>query len=571
MVSCCSSMFSCFRSSSVAPAPGINASPSSVPPHNSRRISRPVPERSLLQTGMAREAARVQGYVEIDLNALTEIQGRMQAWEAPDQVASPPKQFRFVPIHGQSPSMESPGLFIQESPAPSIKNQLSELLENCRAILSTLNDSSLTPDEQGALFETLQKNCEGMKQLVDELLESRKKETEEDSDLSESAIKNAIAGCVHELRTPLYNMILAFGMGLSNEELKSEMGVTCKELDPLIKQIPGPSASPGHYEKALSVPFTLPNLMADVERTTRYYASSNQVTLIFPENCNEVAHGPVKGDVTKISQALRNLISNAIKYSGSSKVEIRVAKKIDMGSHYLLQFEVCDEGKGISEENQKKLGQIFSQLGDDAKGVSSSGVGLWKTKELVQTMNDPSSQSFGWVSAEGEGSRFWFTAKVKKINTPSQIAPSPSFSKVGVSSLRKGLKILVADDSLSTQKMLARLFARNNAHCDTVSDGESALDAVTSSLFDPKSSSSNDYDIALLDMNMGSDKLTGLDTAKKIQAFMKAHKKKCPPIILCTGQEDRLLKEECARIGVTLLPKPFAPDPLLEQIGKLTN
>src|SRR3989338_4584196 len=106
------------------------------------------------------------------------------------------------------------------------------------------------------------------------------------------------------------------------------------------------------------------------------------------------------GDQTKIAQVLINLISNAIKFTSTGGVTVRVKN----ASRTFVQFDVVDTGVGISQEELPKLFRRFSQLSAGADRKGGTGLGLAITKELVRLHGGKV-----WASSEaGKGSTFSF-------------------------------------------------------------------------------------------------------------------------------------------------------------------
>jgi signal transduction histidine kinase len=118
------------------------------------------------------------------------------------------------------------------------------------------------------------------------------------------------------------------------------------------------------------------------------------------------------GDEKRLSQVLSNMLSNAIKYTpenGEISIKSQVINEDD--KTITLQFEVIDNGMGISQEQQKIIFEIFEQLdGSNTRKHGGIGIGLALSKSIVEMMG-------GKISVEselGQGSKFIFTCKLKK-------------------------------------------------------------------------------------------------------------------------------------------------------------
>lgn len=137
------------------------------------------------------------------------------------------------------------------------------------------------------------------------------------------------------------------------------------------------------------------------------------------------------GDPTKISQVIINLISNAIKFtSENGKVDVLIAKVAENKKYNSVSFSVTDTGIGITEEQQKKIFEAFSQADvSTSRKFGGTGLGLAISAKLVNFMGG----SLEIKSTEGKGSTFHFTLPLEKVVQENE-RPNPSMGdfKVGV-------------------------------------------------------------------------------------------------------------------------------------------
>ncbi|GEM_PF-793080 len=139
---------------------------------------------------------------------------------------------------------------------------------------------------------------------------------------------------------------------------------------------------------------------------TAFYASALKKNLKLIPNVDKAVLGDVCGDGNRIRQILQNLVQNAIKFTEAGAIEVSAhLQKQDETISY-MRFSVHDTGPGISEENQKKLFQLFVQVdGSTKRRYGGTGLGLALSKRLVELMGG----AIGVESIEGQGSTFWFT------------------------------------------------------------------------------------------------------------------------------------------------------------------
>jgi two-component system sensor histidine kinase/response regulator len=117
------------------------------------------------------------------------------------------------------------------------------------------------------------------------------------------------------------------------------------------------------------------------------------------------------GYSTRLAQALLNYLSNAVKFTERGKIILRISKVEETANDLLLRFEVTDTGIGIEPAKIADLFAAFTQVdATTARRYGGTGLGLAITRRLAHLMGGET----GAQSTPGQGSTFWFTARLGK-------------------------------------------------------------------------------------------------------------------------------------------------------------
>jgi len=252
------------------------------------------------------------------------------------------------------------------------------------------------------------------------------------------------------------------------------------------------------------------------------------------------------GDGHRIRQILVNLVGNAVKFTHRGGVTIKVTTVALEGDDALLCMEVADTGIGIPEERRRTIFDAFTQADPSTtRRYGGTGLGLTITARLVGLMGG----SIDLASEEGKGSTFSVRIPLLLCDTAAvPPAHSPEQAPSGVASTP--MHILVAEDNVVNQKVVARTLERMGHTCDIVADGAAALDAVRA----------GGVDAVLMDVQM--PVLDGLEATRRIRS-LEADRGGHVPIVALTAHAMAGDRERCLAAGVdAYTTKPFTMETL---------
>ncbi len=267
----------------------------------------------------------------------------------------------------------------------------------------------------------------------------------------------------------------------------------------------------------------------------------------------EIAPGvtnDLMGDPTRLRQVLLNLLGNAIKFTESGSVALRVVPHEAAPVPTTLRFTVSDTGIGIPGEVLARVFERFTQADSSTtRRFGGSGLGLTISKRLVELMG-------GSVWAESEvdrGSVFAFAVPFE----PWLAVSRPVAMEVGADSeeLLPALRILMAEDSANNCTITLAYLEHTPYQIAVAETG-----AIACEMF-----MAGRYDLVLMDRQM--PVMDGLTATRSIRAWEKANGRSPTPIIALTASALKGDRETCLAAGCTAyLTKPIKQDVLLQAI-----
>jgi signal transduction histidine kinase/CheY-like chemotaxis protein/HPt (histidine-containing phosphotransfer) domain-containing protein len=385
-----------------------------------------------------------------------------------------------------------------------------------------------------------------------ELLENEKalaaaKKVAEDASQMKSAF---LANMSHEIRTPMNAVIGMAYLALRTELNKKQRDYVEKihraanSLLGLINDILDFSKIEAGKLEIETIDFSLSEVINNVTTVTSQPASEKQLEYVI--EVSPAVPNVLVGDPLRLSQVLINLVCNAIKFTAKGRIILRCLVESTNPDSVDLRFEVQDSGIGMTAEQVEKLFQAFSQAdGSTTRKYGGTGLGLAISKHLVNMMG-------GTINVEskfGSGSVFSFTIRFA-IGAETDV---PTHSRIN--SLTD-CRILVVDDDLSAQEILAASLREIGLQVNTMTSAAEALSAIHGAAM------THPYQVIVLDIDM--PQMNGWQLLERIQTDRPTI---VPQVILVTafGRDEVLKRAESAPVAGVLF-KPINPAELQEMI-----
>lgn len=390
-------------------------------------------------------------------------------------------------------------------------------------------------------------------------LESYQKElikAKEQAEQGKKIKENFLANMSHEIRTPI-NGIIGLTHLLEQSELNAEqremialLEISSNSLLGVINDILDLSKIEAGKFKINRGPTDLVMICHSVINLLRIRAKEKNLELVtqfhpdLPKN--------ILADSLRLNQIMMNLIGNAIKFTNSGSVTLKVDILGRRGNSIQIRFSVTDTGIGIPASRMDKIFETFEQADDNTTlNFGGTGLGLSIVKNLAQLKGGELTLE----SIEGVGSTFRF------INWYEVLDDNPENQGRTMEKLLpfENVRILVAEDNPINKFLIVKILKGWNVVADVVENGKEALDKLRD----------NDYDLILMDTFM--PVMNGLEATKLIREDYVKGKKDIPVITFSAAVMENDKKAALDAGANDVLSKPFELSLLHQKITQFKD
>ncbi|MBK7389362.1 MAG: response regulator [Bacteroidetes bacterium] len=368
-----------------------------------------------------------------------------------------------------------------------------------------------------------------------------------------------LANMSHEIRTPIHGIMsltnLLIKTNIDNDQM-TYLNAIKKSADNLlviINDILDLSKIEAQKMTFESTIFSATELVSTTFELFR--AKGNEKGITITKNIDDCIPEYVKGDPTRLSQIINNLVNNAIKFTHKGGVEIGV-KLVDTNENCsMIAFSIKDSGIGISQNKLSTIFDMFTQAGDDiTRKYGGTGLGLSIAKKLVDLQG-------GIIKVDSvidEGTTFTFSMPFDHPD-PVELEAHHSQSEEPESRIDSELRILIVEDNDINRLVINKIMKDWGVKLDNAVNGVDAIDKMKL----------KDYDIILLDIEM--PEMNGYQCIREIRTALP--EPKCHVSVMAmTAHANKKERDKCIGLGMDdYISKPFDPLDLKQKIVALSK
>lgn len=449
---------------------------------------------------------------------------------------------------GAKLNLNENNVLIEELTEENIQQQKSLKLGRLTTILSIALITILS-----LLTLSLYKN-NNLRARANELLQNKNTElilAKENAERASEVKVQFLSTITHELRTPLYavtgltHLLLEESPTPNQKEHLNSLKFSGEYLLSLINNILDLNKLEANKVEVENTSFNLKKRINDVLIALRKSANDRNNKLHY--EFDESIPPKLKGDPLKVSQILINLIGNSIKFTQKGDIWIRVKPISNSENKITLNFEIEDNGVGISEKKQQSIFENFTQGSVQInRKFGGTGLGLSIVKNLLSLMDSE-------IRLESElekGSRFLFDLEFEILKDKSDNYADEA-KRIDYNILIDK-RILVVEDNKINQLITRKILEKNKIKCDVADNGNIAVSKTKENIFD----------LILMDIHMPG--ISGIEATKQIREFNK----EIPIIALTAVTLDDNLDEFYDNGFNDIIPKPYKTEEFFTKLHK---
>jgi two-component system CheB/CheR fusion protein len=442
----------------------------------------------------------------------------------------------------------------------------SALLADARAVLQTLSPVEREIEARSGAwyirrilpYHTQDNGVEGVVVTFIDITEQRHtadalETAKREAQLANTAKSRFLAAASHDLRQPLQALSLMRG-ALDRRiredrkedalELVARLDETAAAASGMLNALLDINQLEAGTVHAEMVSFPIADLLGRLKDEFTYHAQAQNLVLRVVQ-CGLSTYS----DPRLLEQIIRNLLSNALKYTTRGKVLLGCRRRKDV-----LSIEIWDTGVGIPNEELQTIFDEYHQL-DNAARERSRGLGLGLS--IVQRLADLLGHRVRVRSQPGKGSVFAIDIMPRLSSAAVHVKDrQPEIDGTIAEVVQRTGAVLIIEDDPEVRKLLDLLLKDQGCHTATAPDGIAALDLVVRGKIRP--------DLILADYNLPKG-LDGLDVVEKLRAQL--HRR--IPVIVLTGDISTSTLRDIARHDCVQLNKPVRLKELTQAIQRL--